>query len=313
MADGNEREEPMSIFMKILLATDGSEPSEIAARTALDLAKRLDSEVHVIHVAPEHPYVRAYYDLRHQEEEEGLRREDQRMLDEYVDHLRKAGGTVAESYLRVGEAAKEIVEVAEELGVGLVVLGNRGHGRIRRALMGSVSMGVLRHAHCSVLIVRGHGPEHEERGSLLGKILVAIDGSEEASEAAQVAAEVANATGSEVHLVYAMQEERYKPHLGPEMWKGWEEGFEHAKLSARSWVEQEAERMRGEGTKAVESHLLIGRPDAAIVWSAEELGARLVVVGSRGLGGISRALIGSVSDSVVRHAHCPVMVIRARG
>jgi nucleotide-binding universal stress UspA family protein len=312
MADGNEREEPMSIFMKILLATDGSEPSEIAARTALDLAKRLDSEVHVIHVAPEHPYVRAYYDLRHQEEEEGLRREDQRMLDEYVDHLRKAGGTVAESYLRVGEAAKEIVEVAEELGVGLVVLGNRGHGRIRRALMGSVSMGVLRHAHCSVLIVRGHGPE-QERESLLGKILVAIDGSEGACKAAQVAAEVANATGSEVHLVYAMQEERYKPHLGPEMWEGWEEGFEHAKRSAHSWVEQEAERMRGEGTKAVESHLLIGRPDAAIVWSAEKLGARLVVVGSRGLGGISRALIGSVSDSVVRHAHCPVMVIRASG
>lgn len=309
MADANEREEPMSIFMKILLATDGSESSEIAARTALDLAKRLHSEVHVIHVAPEHPYVHAYYDLRHQEEEEGLRREDQRMLDEYVDHLRKAGVTVAESYLRVGEAAKEIVELAEELRVGLVVLGNRGHGRIRRALMGSVSTSVLRHAHCSVLIVRGQDPEME-RESLLGKILVAIDGSEEASEAAQAATEVANATGSEVHLVYAMQKERYKPHLGPEMWEGWQEGFEQAKRSARSWVEQEAERMRGEGTKAVESHLLIGHPDAAIVWSAEEIGAGLVVVGSRGLGGIRRALIGSVSDSVVRHAYCPVMVIR---
>src|SRR5215207_6285121 len=242
MADGNEREEPMSIFMKILLATDGSEPSEIAARTALDLAKRLDSEVHVIHVAPEHPYVRAYYDLRHQEEEEGLRREDQRMLDEYVDHLRKAGGTVAESYLRVGEAAKEIVEVAEELGVGLVVLGGRGHGRIRRALMGSVSMGVLRHAHCSVLIARSYGPS-PEHARPPGKILVAIDGSEEASAAARVAGEIAKATGSEAHLVYAMQEARYRPHLGPEMWEGWQEGFEHAKRSARSWVEEQADSM----------------------------------------------------------------------
>jgi nucleotide-binding universal stress UspA family protein len=119
-----------------------------------------------------------------------------------------------------------------------------------------------------------------------------------------------NATGSEVHLAYAMQEERYRPHLRPEMWEGWQEGFEQAKRSARSWVEGEAERMRGEGTNAVESHLLIGRPDAAIVWLAEELGAGLVVVGSRGLRGIRRALIGSVSDSVVRHAHCPVMVMR---
>ena len=300
----------MSIFTKILLATDGSEDSELAARTALELSKRLDSEVHVIHVAPEYPYVHAYYDLRHQAEEERLRREDQRKLDEYVDDVQKAGGTIAESYLRVGDAAKEIVELAEELGVGLVILGGQGHGRIRRALMGSVSTSVLRHAHCSILIVRGHGGSEQERESLVGKVLVAMDGSEGASAAARAAMEIAKATGSEVHVAYAMQEERYRPHLGPEMWERWEEGFEHAKRSARSWVEEQANGMRGEGTKTVESHLLLGRPDAAIVWLAEELGAGLLLVGSRGLGGIRRVLIGSVSDSVVRHAHCSVMVIR---
>ena len=299
----------MSIFTKMLLATDGSEPSEVAVRAAAALSKILDSGVHVIYVAHEHPYLHAYYDLRHKEEEERLRREDLRKLDACVDHVQKAGGDVAKSYLRVGEAAKEIVELAEELGVNLVVLGSRGHGPMRRVLMGSVSTNVLRHAHCSVLIVRGHGPD-EQRVSLLGKILVAIEGSEEASAAAQAATEIANVTGSEVHLVYAMQEERYRPHLGPEMWEGWEKGFEHAKRSARSWVEDQVERMRGEGIRVVESHLLLGRPEAAIVWLAEEIGAGLVVVGSRGLGGIRRVLIGSVSDSVVRHAHCSVMVIR---
>jgi nucleotide-binding universal stress UspA family protein len=227
-----------------------------------------------------------------------------------VDHVRKAGGTVTESYLRVGDAAKEIVELAEELEVGLVVLGSRGLGGIRRALIGSVSTSVLRHAHCSVLIARGYDDPEEERGYLPWKILVAMDGSEEASAAARVAAEIAKAAGSEVHLVYAMQEERYRPHLGPEMWEGWEEGFEQAKRSARSWVEDQAERMRGEGASVVESHLLLGRPDAAIVWLAQEISAGLIVLGSRGLGGMSRALIGSVSDSVVRHAHCPVLVVR---
>ena len=299
----------MSIFKKILLATDGSESSEIAARTTLDLSKSLDSEVHVIYVAHEHPYLHAYYELRHQEDAERFRDEDQRMLEESVNQIREAGGTIAESYLRVGDAANEIVELAEELGVGLVVIGSRGHGRIRRALMGTVSTSVLRHAHCSALVVRGYGTE-QQRGYLLGKILVAIDGSEEASSAAKAATEVAKATGSELHVIYAIQEERYRPHLGPEMWEGWEEGFEHAKRSARSWVEDQAERMRGEGAKAVKSHLLLGQPDAAIVWLAEELGAGLVVLGSRGLGGIRRTLIGSVSDSVVRHAHCPVMVVR---
>ncbi|HET7269694.1 MAG TPA: universal stress protein, partial [Rubrobacter sp.] len=270
----------MSIFPKILLATDGSESSEIAARTAADLSKRLDSEVHVIYVAPEHPYVHAYYDLRHQEEEERLRCEDQHMLEEYVDHVRAAGGTVADTYLRVGDAAKEIVELVEELETGLVILGSRGYGRIRRSLMGSVSTSVLRHAHCSVLIVRGYDDTEEERGYPLGKILVAIDGSEEASAAARVATELAKATGSELHVVYSMQEERYKPHLGPEMWEGWQEGFEHAKRSAHSWVEEQAERLRAEGMMTVESHLLLGRPDAAIVWLAEEIRAGLVVVGS---------------------------------
>src|SRR5215218_8905670 len=146
--------DPMSIFAKILLATDGSEPSEVAVRAAVALSKRLDSEVHVIYVAHEHPYLHAYYDLHHQEEEERLRREDKRMLDEYVDHVRQAGGTVADSYLRMGEAAKVIVELAEELDVGLVVLGSRGLGLIRRALMGSVSDSVVRHAHCPVMVIR---------------------------------------------------------------------------------------------------------------------------------------------------------------
>ena len=59
-----------------------------------------------------------------------------------------------------------------------------------------------------------------------------------------------------------------------------------------------------------QAHLRAGRPDEEIIALAEEIGAGIVVVGSRGLGGVRRALMGSVSDSVVRHAHCPVMVVR---
>ena len=69
-------------------------------------------------------------------------------------------------------------------------------------------------------------------------ILLATDGSEEATAATQAVMEMARAAGSEVHVAYAMQEERYRPHLGPEMW----EGFERAKRSARSWLEEETGR-----------------------------------------------------------------------
>jgi nucleotide-binding universal stress UspA family protein len=92
------------------------------------------------------------------------------------------------------------------------------------------------------------------------------------------------------------------PHLGPEMWEGWEAGFERAKREIRSWLEGQTDLMRGEGAKTLEPHLVLGRPDAAIVWLANEIEARLVVVESRGHGRM-RALIGSVSDSVVHHAH----------
>ena len=73
---------------------------------------------------------------------------------EEVEQVRAAGATVALAHLRMGEAAPEIVALGEEIGAGLIVMGSRGLGGIRRALMGSVSDSVMRHAHCPVLVVR---------------------------------------------------------------------------------------------------------------------------------------------------------------
>jgi nucleotide-binding universal stress UspA family protein len=68
--------------------------------------------------------------------------------------------------------------------------------------------------------------------------------------------------------------------------------------------------MRESGAQHIQTHLRFGIPETTIIDLAEELGAGLIVMGSRGLGGVRRALLGSISDSVVRHAHCPVMVVR---
>jgi nucleotide-binding universal stress UspA family protein len=69
-------------------------------------------------------------------------------------------------------------------------------------------------------------------------------------------------------------------------------------------------RQVGQTGEVVEVYARLGRPDAEIVGLADELGAGLIVLGSRGLGSLRRALMGSVSDSVVRHAPCPVLVVR---
>ena len=147
----------MSIFpTRILLATDGSEEAELATLRAVDLAERTDSELHVVHVGVVPGFLESYpgtlgYERRiYQQIEE----ESRQRLRELSWRVKFAGGAVAGSHLRMGQVDLEIVALAEELGAGLIVMGSRGLGGVRRALMGSVSDSVMRHAHCPVLVVR---------------------------------------------------------------------------------------------------------------------------------------------------------------
>ena len=146
----------MSIFpTKILLATDGSTEAQLAATTASDLAQRTNSELHVVTVGPDLPlYELPDYPARFEDVLQENRREAKKVLERQVKRIEESGGIVNEAHLREGKADEEIVELAEEIGAGLIVMGSRGRGRIRRALMGSVSESVVRHAHCPVTIVR---------------------------------------------------------------------------------------------------------------------------------------------------------------
>ena len=159
----------MSIFpTKILLATDGSREAQLAASTATDLASSTNSELHLLCVAPGNPdpvYHIHEGSLRYetyQQALEAVKAEAQEVLDEQVQKIEEAGGTVNEAHLRIGERRDQaIVHLAEELGAGLIVMGSRGLGGVRRALIGSVSDSVVRHAHCPVMIVR---PEKQRAG-----------------------------------------------------------------------------------------------------------------------------------------------------
>jgi nucleotide-binding universal stress UspA family protein len=141
---------------RILLATDGSEEAKLATRAAVKLAKSTGSELHVVHVklipiSPPYPEV-----LDWREDLEYAEGEARELLDEQVKKVENAGGAVAGIHLREEQPAEEIVALAEELGIDLIVVGSRGRGRIRRALAGSVSDWLVRHAHCPVLVVRSH-------------------------------------------------------------------------------------------------------------------------------------------------------------
>jgi nucleotide-binding universal stress UspA family protein len=130
----------MSIFpTKILLATDASEEAELARRTAVDMAISTNSTLHLVTVAPGYPS----YDVNVPNVAEQLREQAEKILDEQAEKVEREGATVAEKHLRIAERhrAQQIVQVAEDIEAGLIV-------------MGSVSDSVVRHAHCPVMIVR---------------------------------------------------------------------------------------------------------------------------------------------------------------
>lgn len=144
------------------------------------------------------------------------------------------------------------------------------------------------------------------------KVLLATDGSHEADLAAQAAIELCNGFGSELHVlrVGTVPDLYLAPDSlisDPELWRNLREAAER---ELREETERQVARMKALGARITETHRRTGRPDREIVALAEELGADLIVVGSRGLGGIRRAVLGSVSGSVVVHAHCPVLVVR---
>lgn len=296
---------------KILFATDGSPEAVKAARMAITLSRDLGSELHVLCVgqvpsiyAPAESGIldREFW----KEMREFAKSEASERLGVEVQTIVATGGKVEKSHIAVGRPDAEIVRLAEEIGAEMVVLGSRGLGPLRRVVLGSVSNSVVRHAHASVLVVRSNG----EGGSLPGRILLALDGSKGAEAAKRITAEISAATGSELHILRVLETKAYRPYPGPEYWEGWEEDLERSKRYAKAFVDENARQIQADGVKVVEADLALGDADTEIVRFAEGIHADLIVVGSRGLGGIRRALIGSVSDSVVRHAHCPVMVVR---
>lgn len=149
-------------FRRIVLAVDGSAPSERAVEVCADLAASLGAEVTVIHVmvdpvmvvppvAPTEAMVAPplLTDAALREAEAA----GQEILARALAALRAKGVAATPRQAR-GPVGQRVVEAAKEIRADLIVLGSRGHGRLEELLLGSVSDAVARHAPCSVLIVR---------------------------------------------------------------------------------------------------------------------------------------------------------------
>lgn len=144
-------------------------------------------------------------------------------------------------------------------------------------------------------------------GSLFKRILVATDGSENAERAASYGINIAKATGAEVYALYVISTQHA---VATRTVMGWSEPFEEYLANKGGAAIADVEKLGKEAGVKVEPVFLKGIPADKILKYAEENNIDLIVMGTHGLTGIKRFLIGSVAENVVRHSKVPVMVIR---
>jgi len=279
---------------RILLATDGSEDAERATMAALDLTGHSGAELHVVHV---------WHDVRGFARDfvkRELRSRGQEVLDGQVEKIEAAGGEVARAHLRAGRTSDQVLALGEEIGAGLLVVGSRGLGTVRRILMGSQSEEIVHHAQAPVLVLGGaDGSWPPER------ILIGEDFSDDARRAGELAAAIGKLYGAGGLIVLS------HPDL-PEIPPGDTRSAVRNLVDMRERDEKMLDDRAGElerflGAKP-EVRLSGDYPARVLLDASQEVRPTLVAVGSRGRAGIARTRLGSVSTKVVTAAPGPVLV-----
>jgi len=290
--------------MRVLLATDGSKDARAAAEFLKEFPLPGGATIRVMTVvtlppsALDIPPVAAFND--------SLLAEGRRVVEE-ARALLGPRAAVEERVVQ-GNPKEEIVRAAEEWPADLVVVGGRGLGGVRGFLLGSVSQTVARHVHCPVLVVKG-------RARPLASVLIATDGSDGANEAIRflLSLPLPPAKKVRVRLLSAVEPTPY-PASAPKMIRAQLKGMiaqleRERRAEVEKVLDRAARELKAKVTRLTRS-MPTGHPAREIVAAAASFDADLVVVGARGLGGMKRLLLGSVSERVLHDARCPVLIVK---
>ncbi len=283
--------------MRILLATDGSEAAQAAGRWLTLLPLPAETELLVVTAAAPASATSA---------------EREALWTEAGEVAEAARGTIAQRWpaaeARVveGDPRPVVLRVAEEWRAELIVLGARGLGTFAGLVLGSASVAIARHAACPVLVTKG-APRP------VRSALVAVDGSPDSLVAAKFCASLPLDPAPRLRLVAVAEPPRF-PASAPGSIRPQLRAAARDMLRERAAQMEEAlrlaERELGSRPANVERAVVVGNPGEAIVQAAQSAETDLVALGARGLGVFGRLALGSVSEHVLRHAPCPVLVVK---
>jgi nucleotide-binding universal stress UspA family protein len=271
----------------IVVAYDGSPGSDLAVAWAASAAVRTGETVSAVIVsdAVDVPHSHSLPEPWWHEIEDRARTQ-----------LAGAGVQSARVERRTGPTAATLLDAANT--ATMLVVGTRAHGRVAEIVLGSVGHAAARRAHCPVVVVR------PQRHPGSRRIVAGVDGSPSSLRALDFACREAASTGDTVAVVRA-----WKPGTVPID----KHGDVPSKMSTTLRHEEEilnevVARARAEHQGiAMEADFIATDPARALVDASAR--ARLVVVGTRGLTVVERAVLGSVSHHVLHHAQCPVAVV----
>ncbi len=272
---------PVAKMEKLLLSTDGTIACEGAVREAINLSKTCGSKLLIISVAeiPEFPEF-----IETPKMAEKLEADTRRHLESLKERVGKEGVS-CEIIVHSGiEPYQHIVDEAAKNNVEMIIMGTRGRTGLPRLMMGSVTAKVIGHAPCKVLVVP------KDARLALEKILVATDGSIYSELASREAISISKHSGGSLVVLSVAKRDENIP-------------------AAKGSVDRVRQIAEKEGIK-VEVMTLKGDPYEIIVKTAEQRDAGLIVVGSHGRTGIEKLLMGSVTERVIGHAGCSVLVVR---
>jgi nucleotide-binding universal stress UspA family protein len=268
-------------FARILAGVDGSVRAEEAARQAARLAVGGRAELVLAYVIDTgHPH------------DTDVEAQAEAALEQAAALARELGAK-ADAHLLAGSPAKVLLEESRGLGADLICVGQDAGvlgGAIR---VGRVAEHVMREAGCSVLIARTAGSAFPER------IICGVDGSEASAATAALAASIAGSSGAELHLLHVVPVFRGRD-------AEWTLGDDEPSPSE---LEASVAAVSAQGVEPVRN-MAMGRPEHALVRVVERERADLLVVGHRGVKGVSRVVLGSVSEHSAKHAPCSVLVAR---